>query len=212
MFDINTLTFFILTSIALAVMPGPDIIYVTTIGILKGKKIAQATVFGLTSGCLVHSTLQAFGISIIFQKSQIAFNILKWFGILYLLFLAYKAFKYPFCDIDIENKNSKPQVETLKDAYLKGLFMNILNPKVALFFLAFLPQFVNTKISNYGIQLFTLGLVFMLISLIIFSIFALLSSMLNVLLLKNKKILCNINKFSGVIYIILAFTLGVSKI
>jgi len=161
----SQLIYFIAASAALTILPGPDILFVLTQSISQGKKAGVATASGLCTGVLVHTTAAALGISALVYKSAIAFEIVKYAGAAYLLYLAWRALKESG-----ELISSAPVREADAFAlYKRGIFMNILNPKVALFFLAFLPQFVNIESGNVPIQMIFLGIIFMIQAWLIFS-------------------------------------------
>jgi threonine/homoserine/homoserine lactone efflux protein len=180
MFEATDLYLFILTSFLLCLAPGPDNIYVLTQGITKSKKAAIVATLGLCSGLIIHTTAAAFGISMIFRTSEIAFDIVKFLGAVYLLYLAYQAFKYRNEPLSMQNSSNE-----LKKLYLKGFFMNVLNPKVAIFFLAFLPQFVNIKNGNVPLQMIVLGVIFMILTIIVFSTIGIAGNILSSRLLKK---------------------------
>ncbi|MCK5846905.1 MAG: LysE family translocator [Bacteroidales bacterium] len=168
---------FIGASIILSFMPGPDNIFVLTESITKGQRDGIAISMGLSLGVLIHTLAAATGLSIIIQKSAIAFSIIKYFGAAYLFYLAYKAtqekkqeLNLQFTTIDKGSKFSK--------LVKKGFLMNVLNPKVSLFFIAFLPQFITTNGINITIQMIILGLIFMVQAFLIFSLISILSSKL----------------------------------
>ncbi len=196
-----TLGLYIVSVIILTIIPGPDLIFLITQGLTKGRKEAVFTALGLSSGCLFHTTLAAFGVSIIFQQSAIAFNILKILGVLYLLYLSIKSY------ISAE-KFSLPKNTEAKSGYLKGVLMNILNPKVILFYLAFLPQFVPTGTNKVWAYMMFLGLIFAFISIVILTTVAFISSALNNLLLKNNKVIVIINKIGAFVIFLLALFLA----
>ncbi|MDG1994467.1 MAG: LysE family translocator, partial [Polaribacter sp.] len=131
---IETLISFILATLSLAVSPGPDNIFVLTQSIVNGKKYGLATVYGLMSGCVIHTTLIAFGVSEIIKRNESLFLVIKLFGAGYLLYLAYVVFKSN-SDIVFSTKNVQRK-STLK-LFKIGFWMNVLNPKVTIFFLAF---------------------------------------------------------------------------
>jgi threonine/homoserine/homoserine lactone efflux protein len=151
---------------ALTVAPGPDNIFVITQGITRGRKAAIVTALGMCSGVSVHTTAAALGISAIFYSSAVAFNMVKYAGALYLLYLAWKTLR-----------NRSPVTlaagVTLPAAALfrRGFIMNVLNPKVALFFLAFLPQFISPAAGHLPLQMLLLGAIFMVQAVAIFSLF-----------------------------------------
>lgn len=205
----ETLPYYILTVALLALMPGPDIIFVITQGILRGKKEAVFTSLGLGTGCFIHSALASFGVSVIFQKSELAFNILKYFGAAYLFYLAYKAWKSASNKLPaFREENFKKQ----QKSYLKGLMMNLLNPKVILFFLAFLPGFTPSGIRHTGLYMLFLGLIFMLISTGVFCLVSILSSFLNKVLIQNPKLMEKLNRLSALIIGALALILLFSNL
>ena len=176
---------FSIATFLLAISPGPDNIFVLTQSIANGKRVGLAIVFGLISGCLVHTLLLAFGVSAIIRQSDILFFILKVFGALYLFYLAFKVFKLN--DEITLKKQKKVQFSILK--YFKiGFIMNVFNPKVALFFLAFFPGFLFSKDISIITQFYTLGLLFMLISFIIFALIAFLAGSLGKYIQQNNKI------------------------
>jgi len=160
----------------LAISPGPDNIYVLVQSISNGKKYGLATVAGLISGCLVHTTLLAFGVSAILkQNSQLFFSI-KLFGALYLMYLAFQVFR---SDDDLKISASEVPKKGLWQLFRQGFIMNVLNPKVTIFFLAFFPGFLFSNNMNTIIQFYVLGLLFMLVSAIIFSLIAILSGLIS---------------------------------
>jgi len=166
------LSTFVIASAALAISPGPDNIYVLTQSIANGKKFGLATTIGLVSGCLVHTTLLAVGVSAIIKESDQIFFMIKLFGALYLLYVAYKVDK---SDAHLILSNGKVPQKGLVALFKQGFIMNVLNPKVTIFFLAFFPGFLFSDSLNHIIQFYVLGLLFMLVTLIIFGLIALLS-------------------------------------
>ena len=157
---------------ALAVAPGPDNIYVLMQSITYGKKFGLATVAGLMSGCLIHTTLLAFGVSAIIKESDTIFFMIKVLGALYLFYLAFMVFKSA---PDIQLGESHIAKKSLLQLFGKGFIMNVLNPKVTIFFLAFFPGFLFNKNLSTVVQFYVLGLLFMLVSFIIFGMIAVLS-------------------------------------
>jgi len=158
-------------------MPGPDNIFVLTESLTKGHRNGIAISIGLSLGVLMHTMAAATGLSIIIQKSAMAFSVLKYFGAAYLLFLAFKATKEKKPLINL-NTVSIDRSTKFSKLIKKGFLMNVLNPKVALFFIAFLPQFTSPNGFNITFQMIILGIIFMLQALLIFSLIAILSSRL----------------------------------
>lgn len=176
---------FSIATFLLALSPGPDNLFVLVQSITNGKKIGIAIVCGLISGCLVHTTLLAFGVSAIIKKSDVLFFILKAFGALYLFYLAFKVFK----SNDVITLKTKKEARFSVFKYFRiGFIMNVFNPKVALFFLAFFPGFLFSKEISTVTQFYTLGLLFMLISFIVFTLIAFLAGSLGKYIQQNKNV------------------------
>jgi threonine/homoserine/homoserine lactone efflux protein len=174
---------FALATSALALSPGPDNIYVLVQSITNGQSYGLATVCGLISGCIIHTTLLAFGVSAIITANASVLFVIKLFGALYLIYLAYKVFKSNDqlnLDADIIPKKS------LKGLFIQGFFMNVLNPKVTIFFLAFFPGFLFSESLSTIIQFYILGGIFMLVSFIVFSMIAMLASQIKTYTVSHK--------------------------
>ncbi|KOY52498.1 LysE family translocator [Polaribacter dokdonensis] len=182
---IETLLSFVLATSILAISPGPDNIFVLTQSIVNGKKYGLATVFGLISGCLVHTTLLAFGVSLVIKESATLFFIIKLFGTFYLLYLAYKVYK---SDATILLSNENVKQKTTKQLFKQGFIMNVLNPKVSIFFLAFFPGFLFSETLSSILQFYILGFIFMAVSLFIFSLIAILAGVISTKIKENNKI------------------------
>jgi len=166
------LSAFVFASAALAIAPGPDNIYVLTQSIANGKKYGLATVAGLVSGCLVHTTLLAFGVSAILKESEDLFLTIKILGALYLFYLAFKVFQ---SDVHLQLSDNKVPKKGLPQLFKQGFIMNVLNPKVTIFFLAFFPGFLFSDSLGHITQFYVLGLLFMLVTFIVFGFIAILS-------------------------------------
>jgi threonine/homoserine/homoserine lactone efflux protein len=181
MISISAILLFLGASVAVTVAPGPDNIFVITQGITKGRKAALLTAWGMISGISVHTTAAALGISAVIYSSSIAFQILKFAGAAYLFYLAVVTFRARKRDIEL---GGDERTETSFEMYKRGLLMNILNPKVGLFFLAFLPQFVNPMAVNKSWVMIQLGLIFMAQAFCIFSIIAYFTGQIGILIKK----------------------------
>jgi threonine/homoserine/homoserine lactone efflux protein len=182
---LETLLSFAFATSILALSPGPDNVFVLTQSIVFGKKYGMATVFGLISGCLVHTTLLAFGVSAIIKESENVFFGIKVFGALYLIYLAYKGYS---SDATITFSEDSVLRKTTRQLFKEGFIMNVLNPKVSIFFLAFFPGFLFTTSVSIVIQFYVLGGVFMLVSLVIFSGIAILAGAISESIKRNKNI------------------------
>ena len=159
----STLLYFLGASVAITVAPGPDNIFVMTQGIARGRKSAIVTALGMCSGISVHTSAAACGISAVFYSSVVAFNAVKYAGAAYLLYLAYKTMKERSA-IRLSTADGRSAAALFR----RGFIMNVLNPKVAMFFLAFLPQFVTPDAGSFPLQMLVLGCIFMVQAVIIF--------------------------------------------
>jgi threonine/homoserine/homoserine lactone efflux protein len=175
---------FALATSALAISPGPDNIYVLVQSVTNGKAYGLATVCGLITGCIVHTTLLAFGVSAIIKANENVFFTIKLFGVSYLLYLALSVFK---SDSQIEFNSDTATKKSLTSLFVQGFFMNVLNPKVSIFFLAFFPGFLFSETMNTVWQFYILGGIFMMISFVIFSMIALLAGQIKGFTLKYKQ-------------------------
>lgn len=169
---IEQIFLFLTASMLLTISPGPDIVYVLVQSMTNGKKAGIITTLGLVSGIMVHTTLVAFGVSAIIKESETIFMLIKMFGALYLFFLAYKVFK---SDAGFSLSSEEVPINNNKALFIRGFIMNVLNPKVTIFFLAFFPGFLWTPGEDLVFQFYTLGLLFMLQAFIIFGLVALLA-------------------------------------
>ena len=205
MFEIlstETIIAFVTASVVLSLVPGPDNIFVMSHSALKGWKIGFYSTLGLITGLIAHTVLVAIGVSVIFQTSAIAFNGLKISGAFYLLYLAWLSVQNKELNLGGTDKDS-----TNRSYYFTGVIMNLTNPKVALFFLVFLPQFVNTSNDNVSIQISLLGLLFILSALCVFTSIAYLASFLEDILKKSKMVNKNLNILAALVYFALAINL-----
>ena len=200
--SIETIIAFVTASVVLSLVPGPDNLFVMSHAALKGWRIGFYITLGLCTGLIGHTILVAIGVSVIFQTSAIAFNGLKIIGACYLLYLAWLSVQNKELNLGGTDKNS-----TNRSYYFTGVIMNLTNPKVALFFLVFLPQFVNTSNDNITIQIFLLGLLFILSALCVFTSIAYLASFLEDILKKSKTVNRNLNLLAALIYFALAINL-----
>ena len=156
MIESTRFVLFIGISCALIIAPGPDMFYVITRGMAHGRKAGMLSAFGVVCGILVHTTAAALGLTLILQSSAIAFLLVKYVGATYLLYLGVKAWR----DKSIFSLHSPTSAMNSIALFWQGVLSNILNPKIAIFFLAFLPQFVDKGSGHLAIQMFFLGLTF----------------------------------------------------
>ncbi len=203
MIDINNVIMFIIASAILGIAPGPDNIFVLTQSIVNGKKSGIIITLGLCTGLLFHTSIVAFGIAVIFKTSLLAFNILKYFGAAYLLYLSWQAFKSSSGNLKISQKENTSFLKL----YHKGIIMNVTNPKVSIFFLAFLPQFADSSRGSISLQILFLGFIFIIITLIVFSGVSFFAGLTGRFISKSEKGQIYLNRAAGVIFTALAVKL-----
>lgn len=199
MYGIENYLGFVIAGILLNLTPGADTMYILTRSISQGRRAGVYSVLGIGSGCLIHTILAAFGLSIILAKSTLAFNIIKYIGVAYLVYLGIRMI------VEKNNlfDNKTQQLETTKliKIYRQGLLTNVLNPKVALFFLSFLPQFINPHYANGPVPFLILGLTFMTTGTLWCFILAYSSSFISKTLRDNDRIGKVMQKISGFVFI-----------
>lgn len=179
----DTLLAFATATFALAISPGPDNIFVLIQSITNGRKFGLATVAGLMTGCLVHTSLLAFGISAVIKNNPDIFYAIKLFGALYLIYLAVVVYRG---GDEISFKKEEQPSKGLVALFKQGFVMNVLNPKVTIFFLAFFPGFLFSETLDTVLQFYILGIVFILVSSLVFGGIAMLSGSISTYLNENK--------------------------
>ena len=187
--ELSTFLYFLIASVLLTLAPGPDIMYLLAKSLADGARSGISLALGLCTGLIFHTTLVIIGVAAIIQQSPLAFAALKYVGAAYLLYLAWGAF-HAQGDLKLNTVNKSNSYFKL---YRRGVIMNILNPKVLLFFLAFLPQFVNLDSDSVSLQIAFLGFVFGLQTLIVFSLVAICAGKVRDYILNIK----NFNKIMG---------------
>lgn len=205
-----SIVLFVTASLAVIVAPGPDNVYVLTRGVAQGREVALASAWGMCSGLLFHTTLAALGLSAILARSVEVFSVIKYAGAAYLVYLGVRALlsKEEF----VASAEEAPAAR-LRSFFFRGLTMNLLNPKVAVFFLAFLPQFASPSgatAHGVALRLVVLGLIFALLSVIVFSAIALFSGVLGDRLSKNPRFATALRWLTGCVLVGLGVRLGLS--
>lgn len=194
---------FLGAAVFLTLMPGPDILFVITQSITRGRKAGIVFAAGLCTGLIVHVTAVCLGISVLLMSSPVAFTALKFAGAGYLLYLGVKSF--------LGRNQNHFHLDTATAVsgklYRKGILMNVLNPKVILFFLAFFPQFIDKAAGNPILQMLVLGLFFMVQAFLIFSLVALLAARLARRLMQNPRIAFGVNIAEALIYCIIGISI-----
>lgn len=159
--DIHHLLFFIAAGLLLNLTPGPDVLYIVTNALRSGARAGMVAALGITAGCFVHIFAAAVGVSALMAASATAFTILKWAGAAYLVYVGLRMLlaKAPAMNM-ATGEADVAAVPVLKTIFFQGFWTNALNPKVALFFLAFVPQFITPDMTNKPLAFLLLGLLF----------------------------------------------------
>lgn len=199
----ETLSLFVAASVALALAPGPDNIFVLTQSALYGRSSGVMVTLGLCTGLLFHTTAVAVGVAVLFQTSAVAFNALKLLGAGYLLYLAWQAFRAGATELSA----SEVKGRDFAKLYIRGIVMNITNPKVAIFFLAFLPQFADPEVGSMTAQLLVFGGLFIVAAFVTFSAIAWGAGTLGDWLRKSDRAQRIMNRVAGTVFIGLALKL-----
>lgn len=199
---------FLISAILLNLTPGADTMYIIGRSVSQGKKAGIYSALGITSGAVVHTILASFGLSVILMKSVLVFNMIKIIGAVYLVYLGFNL-------LFQKNKNKEDQQRTLKNIsnhkiFLQGLITNVTNPKVALFFLAFIPQFISTG-NTSPLPFVLLGLTFCFTGGVWCIIVASFSSLLSNKLRQNSKVKFGLDKITGMIFIAMGIKLFQTK-
>ena len=197
---------FIGTAIALNVAPGPDVLYILTKTISGGKKIGIASSLGVCTGALFHVVIAAVGLSAILLTSTLAFIIVKYIGVGYLLYLAFQAFRSSGANF-VVNDNGQLKDSAWK-AFKQGVLIDILNPKVAIFFMAFLPQFLREGQGSTSWQLLYLGVLVIVIAIIIETLYVLQASKISHKIHTNKNYTLWLDRVVGVMFVGLGIKLA----
>lgn len=215
MFGIENYLGFVTAAILLNLTPGSDSMYIITRSVSQGQTAGFYSVLGIISGILVHTLLAALGLSVLLANSPTAFMIVKYIGASYLCYLGLKmlitkqdgliAYNLPV------NDHTRASVLDYGQIYKQGVLTNTFNPKVALFFLAFFPQFINPSYAHSTLSFLLLGLTFALTGFIWCLCLALLASKFSAKLRKNPTIEVMLNRISGVVFIGLGIKLLTEK-
>jgi threonine/homoserine/homoserine lactone efflux protein len=167
--DPGTLALFAGAAVALLVVPGPAVLYIVTQSIEHGRGAGLVSMLGVQAGALVHVAAAALGLSALLVQSSVAFNVVKYAGAAYLIFLGLRKL---LARERFETTGERPP-RRLDRLFAQGVVVNVLNPKTALFFFAFLPQFVDVSAGSVGLQIALLGVVFILIAIVSDGLYAL---------------------------------------
>ena len=171
MFELSTLIVFSVATLVFLISPGPAVIYIVARSVDQGRLAGIVSMLGINTATLVHTTAAAFGLSALLVHSALAFNVLKYFGAAYLIILGIQQLR----GNDAEASRQRDESASLSRLFVQGFVVNLLNPKVALFFLAFLPQFADPMRGSVTLQIILLGLLYVLLAVVIDAGYALLA-------------------------------------
>ncbi|WP_370681190.1 LysE family translocator [Comamonas sp. GB3 AK4-5] len=209
--SLESLTAFFGIAVLLALTPGPDNIFVLLQSAQKGWRAGLAVVLGLTAGVAVHTTAVALGLAAVFAASVTAFTVLKWCGAAYLSYLAWGALRAQSSVSDMPVQQARDQRLPLREGLRmvgRGLVMNLTNPKVLIFFLAFLPQFANPALGPVAPQIAVYGAVFMAATLLVFGSIACFSGLFGAMLQRSARAQWWLNRLAGMVFLGMAVRLA----
>ena len=198
---------FFAASVLLGLAPGPDNIFVLSQSVVHGRTAGLSVTAGSCTGIIVHTSAVALGVAVIFQTSALAFSLLKYAGAAYLVYLAWQAFR-----VSGSRLSQVCGVEPNRwKLYCRGMVMNITNPKVSIFFLAFLPQFADPARGPVSVQILLLGGLFIVATILVFGSVAILAGTLGQWLMGSGRAQVVLNRLAGTVFLGLAFKLATAK-
>ena len=207
MIEPHNLILFFLASLLLALAPGPDNLFVLAQSAQHGRKTGLTVTTGLCTGLLIHTSAVALGVAAIFQASELAFNLLKYIGAAYLLYLAWQAFHAKQAAISLSGNTTTG----FGRLYRRGIIMNVTNPKVSIFFLAYLPQFTDPGQGSLILQMFMLGFIFIMATILIFGSISLVAGAIGEYLRQSSRIQKILDWLAGTIFAGLAIKLAITE-
>lgn len=203
----DTLSVFFAASLLLGLTPGPDNLFVLAQAAQRGKVAGIVVTLGFTTGILCHTLAVALGAAALFSTSALAFNVLKYVGAAYLVYLAYQSWRASAHS----GQPARVSDVSLKRLYGRGIVMNITNPKVSIFFLAFLPQFTDPASGPLLLQFLLLGLLFVLSTFLIFGGISFLAGWIGAFLRSSGRAERILNRAAGIIFLSLAAKLAFTE-
>jgi threonine/homoserine/homoserine lactone efflux protein len=188
------------------IAPGPGMLYVISQGLSSGRRVGVLAALGTSCGIALHIAAAALGVTAILHISEVGFQILKWLGVSYLLYLAWEVL------VRRQVFNAEAVVATDSSRiFWKGALINALNPKVALFFLAFLPQFVAPRLIPIPVQMVFLGTIFLLLTVIVFTIYGLMSGLIRTYVIRHPRVRRMLETLTGSLFLYLGFRLAMAS-
>lgn len=197
---------FLITSLIVVLVPGTGVIYTVSNGLFLGWRASIAAAFGCTAGIIPHITASILGLSAILHMSAMAFQIIKYGGVIYLLYLAWSMWH----ETGALNFNAPSQVKGMVQIAVRGLLINILNPKLTIFFLAFLPLFISTQTMSPIFQLIILSLVFMGMTLVIFILYGLSANLVRRHVINSPKLITALQRSFAAVFALFGLKLALT--
>lgn len=198
--NLETITVVALASVVLVVVPGPAVMYIVTRSISQGRAAGLASSVGVNVGSTVHVVAAVAGLSVILASSAVAFSAVKWAGVAYLAWIGIRTLTSPVRAFEIEERSP----DSLRRVFVQGVIVNVLNPKVAMFFLAFLPQFVDPADTDAALQSLVLGMTLVTIGLVSDSMYALVAGAVGGVIRSRPGAARTTRTVSGITYLALA--------
>ncbi|WP_119458908.1 LysE family translocator [Rhodospirillaceae bacterium SYSU D60014] len=198
---------FLMATTAICITPGPDMLYILANGLTKGPAAGFTAACGMALGMVCHTAAVALGLSALLATVPLAFEIVRYVGAAYLLWLAVKSFREPAIQVGAVETAAAP----LRRIFWQALATNLLNPKIALFYLAFLPQFASPANGSVAGQLLMLGVLFVIVGLLVDSVIGVLSGRVGLTLLRNRQVAAALKWLPGVVFIGLAARLVLAE-
>jgi threonine/homoserine/homoserine lactone efflux protein len=203
----NDLFLFVTAAVILLLIPGPAVLYVVARSVDQGRGAGLASTSGIATGTLAHVLAATLGLSALLLSSAVAYSLVRYAGAAYLLYLGVRKFRErPAADEEVKRAQALP----LRHVYAQGVLVQVLNPKTAIFFFAFLPQFVSPARGHLSLQFFALGMLFTVMGLISDSMWALTAGSAAGWLRRNRTFIRNEHYISGTVYLGLGMATAVS--
>jgi threonine/homoserine/homoserine lactone efflux protein len=199
---------FFIAALLFIMSPGIDTIFILNKSITQGRRSGIYATLGITTGVLVHTTLAAFGLSLILSQSAIAFSVVKYLGAAYLIYLGITKL---FSKEDLIKQKEPEQLVSIKRTYISAVFTNTLNPKVAIFFLAFFPQFIQPAYIHSAKPFIILGLTYAATGLLWLMMLTFFAGTFSAKIRSNPMIATWLNKFSAVVFVLMGVKIALTK-
>jgi threonine/homoserine/homoserine lactone efflux protein len=201
---------FLLTTLVIVVTPGPGVLYTIAAGVSRGRRASLIAALGCTLGIVPHLVASITGLAALLYASSLAFQTLKYVGVAYLLFLAWKSYRDK-SRIEIDKTAILETPVPVRSVIIKAVLINLLNPKLTIFFFAFLPQFVHPEEPNAVLRMLGLGSVFMLVTLVVFAGYGAFAARVRSQVLGRPRIVAWMRRIFAGSYVVLAGRLAVSE-